>query len=93
MLPYATFPIGQFSIVLGRPMQFRSSPPVTRSFCGRCGTPLTYSHADYVDRIDVMTCTLDDPEAFPPAEHVRTSEKLSWIKLGDRLPMYAVAKG
>ena len=93
MLPYVTFPIGQYSILRGTPAEFPSSPAVTRSFCGRCGTPLTYSHADYSDRIDVMTCILDDPEAFPPTEHVWTSEKLTWIKLADGLPMYAVAKG
>ncbi len=92
MLPYITFPIAQFAIVKGEPATFNSSAPVTRSFCGRCGTPLTYRHADYPDRIDIMTCTLDDPEAFPPTLHIWTNHKPSWSGISDGLPAYATTK-
>jgi hypothetical protein len=66
MLPFITFPIDRFELKRGKPLQFHSSPHVTRSFCGVCGTPLTYHNDDHADEIDVMTCTLDDPEVFPP---------------------------
>jgi len=92
MLPYVTFPTRHFIITLGRPADFRSSPPVTRSFCGRCGTPLTYRHTDYADRIDVMACTLDDPDKFPPTLHLWTSHKPRWSKIADELPAYLTTK-
>jgi hypothetical protein len=36
--------------------------------------------------LDVTTCSLDEPDAFPPVCHVWTSHKLSWLKLADGLP-------
>jgi len=88
MLPFVTFPFDRFEFTLGKPADFHSSPPVTRSFCGRCGTPLSYRHNDYADEIDVMTCSFDDPEAFPPSYHIWVSQKLSWVKLSDGLPAH-----
>ena len=41
-----------------------------------------------MEQIDLMTCTLDDPEAFPPAYHLWVSHKLTWVRLGDGLPAY-----
>ena len=41
---WVTFAEGSFAFTRGEPVQFRSSPPVVRSFCGRCGTPLSYRH-------------------------------------------------
>lgn len=77
-----------FSFTAGQPVDFASSPSVTRSFCGRCGTPLTYWTTSYGPAIDVTTCSLDDPEAFPPVGHVWTSHKLNWIRLVDGLPCF-----
>jgi hypothetical protein len=70
MLPFVTFPAGRFELTRGKPSDFNSSAPVVRSFCGRCGTPLTYRNSDHPDEIDVMTCSLDAPEAFPPSHHI-----------------------
>jgi len=92
MLPYITLPIDRFSFTLGRAADFKSSAPVTRSFCARCGTSLTYRHADYADRIDVMTCTLDDPDRFPPTLHIWISHRPSWSKIADGLPAYSTTK-
>ena len=41
---WAVFRPEDFSFVLGDPLRFESSPQVIRTFCGRCGTPLTYQH-------------------------------------------------
>ena len=32
--------------------------------------------------------SLDDPSAFPPADHTWTSERIAWLELGDRLPRH-----
>lgn len=79
-------PRGEFRWVAGEPTRFRSSARGTRSFCPRCGTQITFE-ADYAPaEIDVTTCSLDDPEGIPPQDHTWASSKLSWVKLGDRLP-------
>jgi hypothetical protein len=92
MLPYVTFLIANFSVIKGQPAEFPSSPAVTRSFCARCGTSLTYRHADSAERIDVMSCSLDDPDRFPPTLHIWTSHKPGWVKIADGLPAYPTTK-
>jgi hypothetical protein len=89
VVPWLHLDAGNFAFTAGRPLEFRSSPPVIRSFCGRCGSPLTYWSESYGNKIDVTTCSLDDPEAFPPARHVWASHGLSWVKLADGLPSHA----
>jgi hypothetical protein len=91
-LPFVGFPSEALSIIRGTPVEFRSSPRVTRSFCGQCGSPLTYQTAEKADCIDIMTCSLDDPDAFPPTFHVWTDHKLAWDRLGDGLPTYRTSR-
>jgi hypothetical protein len=92
MLPFVTFPIGDFAFTQGTPADFHSTPQVTRSFCGRCGTPLTYRSSEYADEIDVMTGSLDNPEAFPPSHHIWVSQKLRWVRLADGLPVFSTTR-
>jgi hypothetical protein len=76
---WVTFPAESFSFIAGDPQSYRSSPPVARTFCGRCGTSLTYQSEERAQDIDVTTGSLDDPEAFPPTKEVFREQKLSWI--------------
>jgi hypothetical protein len=69
----------------GAPVAFRSSPPVERTFCGRCGTSLTYQHVDSPESIDIHTATLDNPDAFPPSREIWLEEKVVWMVTNDRL--------
>jgi len=75
---WVTFPAERFAWVRGTPAEFASSPGVRRTFCGRCGTSLTYRSDERADEIDVTTASLDDPEAFPPEKEVFAEQKLSW---------------
>jgi Uncharacterized conserved protein len=74
-----------FSFVLGNPQRYRSSPAVVRTFCGQCGTPLTYQHDESPATIDVTTATLDAPEAFPPTREVWLENRIAWQPLNDGL--------
>jgi hypothetical protein len=78
----------EFRFVFGSPKQFRSTPEGMRSFCGDCGTPLTFQRVDCMDEIDITTCSLDDPEAAAPRDHTRASSRLKWVRVGDDLPEY-----
>lgn len=76
-----------FVIAAGDPVEYRSTPTARRSFCGRCGTQLTFSADIYSGtRIDVTSGSLDDPEATPPDEEIWAHRKLAWMRRLDDLP-------
>jgi hypothetical protein len=89
---WVTFPLASFRFVRGDPDEFQSSPPVLRTFCRQCGTPLTYRHERGAETLDITTATLDEPDAFPPTHHSWLSHDLAWLKFGDGLPTYAESK-
>ena len=88
VVAWLTFPKADFKLVQGSPSEFRSSEAVRRTFCGACGTPLTYQHDAHSDTIDLTTCSLDMPEAFPPTHHSWLSDDLAWVCFGDGLPAF-----
>jgi hypothetical protein len=88
IVPWLHLEAANLSFIAGEPVAFKSSPPVMRTFCGRCGTPLTYWTADYGPTIDVATGSLDDPDAFPPIVHFWTGHRLRWVELADGLPSF-----
>jgi hypothetical protein len=77
-----------FRITSGKPASFRSSDHGVRTFCAGCGTPLTFRSTEHPAGIDITTCTLDDPERVPPRDHTYTRSRLSWLQLGDELPVF-----
>jgi hypothetical protein len=79
--------------VKGTPVTHRSSAKVERSFCGACGTPLTYRNDGYRHEVDVITCTLDDPAAASPQDHTFASQRLPWMRVDDGLPIYSRSRG
>jgi hypothetical protein len=82
----------EFSLTSGQPARYASSAKAERTFCPRCGTQLTFRHADFPEEIDVTICSLDDPERVPPKDHTRVSSKLSWIHVSEALPQFPEAR-
>ncbi|HEV7266905.1 MAG TPA: GFA family protein [Falsiroseomonas sp.] len=72
----------------GAPARYASSARAERSFCQRCGTPLTFESRDFPDEVDVTIASLDNPEAVRPRDHTRTGTQLGWVKLADGLTRY-----
>ena len=91
-LPFVTFPADAIAFTRGDRTEIRSSPSVSRSFCGRCGSPLTYRSDSEPGFIDVMTCSLDNPEAFAPGFHMWIGEKLAWDSIADGLPAFKATR-
>jgi hypothetical protein len=87
-----TVPAVGFRFTSGEPASFRSSERGTRTFCPRCGTPLTFRSGGLPDEVDATTCSLDAPEQLPPKDHTHTSSRLSWATLDDRLPSFLGAR-
>jgi hypothetical protein len=85
---WVVFRRSDFAFITGTPTRFNSSPPVVRTFCGRCGTPLTYQHASRADTIDVTTVTLDAADRFAPTKEIWIEDKLAWERTNEALPQY-----
>lgn len=79
----------QFDLLSGELTTFQSSPPVKRSFCTKCGTPLAYQHTDDATTIELTTATLDDPLRFPPLREIWHSQKVSWAASDSTIPHYS----
>lgn len=92
VVAWVTFPVEGFRFIKGKPTQFRSSAPVLRTFCGDCGTPLTYRHDGHGNTLDITTASLDQPERFPPTHHSWLSDDLDWVKFGDGLPVFSESR-
>ena len=75
-----------FEFTRAMPSTYNSSKGVTRTFCQKCGTSLTYQvSADY---IDVAIATLDDPEQITPTKEVWAESRISWNALHGDLPVH-----
>lgn len=89
---WAEFPASALTLLSGAPARYESRPGVTRQFCGRCGTQLTYQHAGGQETIDVTACSLDDPGAVAPEDHVWSDRMIGWVKMADGLPRYRLGR-
>jgi len=88
-LAWAVFPRDAFRFVSGTPREFASSPGVTRSFCGTCGTSLAWQHAARPESIDITTATLDAPDALAPTKEIWVEHKIEWEALNPSIAHYA----
>ena len=59
-----------------------------RTFCPDCGTPLGFFDPEIPDEFEVTTCSLDQPELFPPLDHTWTVDRLPWFETADSLPRH-----
>ena len=62
-----------------------SSPGVTRSFCGTCGTPMHYASTRWPGEVHLYAATLDDPSVYRPTAHVHWAERVPWLHIADNL--------
>jgi hypothetical protein len=69
--------------------RFNSSPGVERSFCARCGSPLSFAGARWPGEIHLFVASFAEPGALTPEIHVHAGEQLPWLHLGDGLPRFA----
>ena len=87
-ISWFTVPVSGFRYLTGEPVDFASSSRGLRSFCGCCGTQLTFRSDDYPDEIDVTSCSLDHPEHVPPQSHTHVASRISWVSVDDGLPVF-----
>ena len=72
----------------GEPKVYESSPGVRRSFCGRCGTPISFEDDRLPGETYLPVGIFDEPEAFQPQTHDWESRRLRWFDVPDGLPRH-----
>ncbi len=77
-----------FRYTHGTPAKFASSPGVTRSFCARCGSPMSFEGTKWPGEVHLYVGTLSDPAAFVPTGHVHVAERVPWFEIDDTLPRH-----
>ena len=75
---WVVVPKENYKLSSGNPVTHVSSPEVVRTFCGKCGTSLTYSHSKRPDTIDVTVASLDAPDHFRPTKTTFEAERIEW---------------
>jgi len=88
MVAWMTVASEGFAFTRSRPVEHQSSPGVTRGFCGRCGTSLTYVNVNDVGTVDVTLASLDAPNEVRPSAHTWMHDALAWDRPGDGLPHF-----
>lgn len=58
-----------------------SGKPFYRSFCGRCGSPLSGKGDAYDGLLFLKAGTLDDPSWVRPTAHIWCAEKQPWVTI------------
>lgn len=66
-----------------------SGKPLSREFCGDCGSPIRSAPTATPKFLAVKAGTLDRPGAFAPAMHIWTSSRLDWVTVPADLPSFA----
>ena len=67
------------------PRIHRSSPGVERTFCGDCGSALSFRSEHMSGLMNFHVTAMEEPELFAPTMHVAYEEKLPWLSVGDDL--------
>jgi hypothetical protein len=90
-------PASGFSYTQGSPKQFRRSDlenPVTREFCGECGTHILSRSPRVPAAVLIKVGTLDDPSLFSgPQMVIFTIDKQSFHHLPEGVPAFERAPG
>ena len=70
----------------GHPKTFSKTKGVTRSFCGDCGTSVSYSDQGLPDELYVSIGFMGTPERFPPQAQAYWEMRLPFVEMSDGLP-------
>lgn len=69
---------------------YQSSMELARGFCPKCGATL-FSERAAAGVIGLTLASMDEPDAFSPAEHIWTLSRRAWVALADGLPQHPEA--
>ena len=68
----------------GKPATFASSNKISRGFCEKCGTPISYQGEKWPGETHFLVGGFDDPSPFTPTGDVFKDEALAWCAPDER---------
>ncbi len=83
VMPEGAIKLTGDSLAIYEERQSADSPPFFRSFCARCGSPISGQGEAYPGIVFIKVGTLDDPSWVKPTVHIWCAEKQPWVMLGD----------
>lgn len=86
MTTYIGMPDTQWRWTGEAPKLYNSSPGVERTFCGNCGSPISFRSERMSGVMHFYVAAMEDPERFEPELHCVYEEKIGWLNIGDDLP-------
>ena len=89
VVPWATVQRSSFRFKAGTPASYESSKGACRTFCPRCGTPLTFTKSEYPDELDFTICSLLEPDALRPKDVTFERSLPKWFAELPHLPTFA----
>ncbi len=89
MATFAGYSSEQLTFTAARPASFSSDDVVKRSFCGQCGSPISYESPRWPGQVHLYLGIFDEPENFQPEDHSYCAEQIPWLHIDDGLPRYA----
>ena len=69
--------------------EYESRSRVTRTFCFKCGTLLTYRNSDESEILDNTAISLDANDDLEVEDHVWCARMVPWLTMNDRLLRYS----
>ena len=87
---FIAMPVNEFTYTKGEPKTFARSDlerPVTREFCGTCGTHMVTRPQGFPAAI-VKVGSLDDPSVFSPAAAIFTVDKQPFHQIAEGVPAF-----
>lgn len=85
---FAAYPAERFETLRGEAGICQSSPGVRRSFCGLCGTSLSYKDERLPGEVYLLVGSFDEPDRFRPTGHGWFSRGYAGMEISDDLPRY-----
>jgi hypothetical protein len=68
--------------------QTSSGVPVSRQFCGTCGSPIRSIIGANPDIVAIKAGTADEPDALAPEMHIWTQSKIAWVEIPAGMPQF-----
>jgi hypothetical protein len=78
---YAGYPAAAVSFPHGPPTEYVSAPGVRRGFCGRCGSPLSFTGERWPGEVHLHLGGFDDARDLVPTAEAFALERLPWVHL------------
>lgn len=83
---YAGFDVTAVRFTEEAPKVIKSSPGVKRSFCEKCGSPVSFEGEAWPGEIHLHVNFLDQSNELKPQGHTYIRTQKAWLHLSDDLP-------